>query len=93
MFRITLACYGVPTEAGAVGAFNIVEEFKYRPWHRNVSCTWDGDRLMLRAESDDDADGRVLADEFSDAIAACVAQAFDGEIKIESVIPIVESET
>jgi hypothetical protein len=29
MFKITLACHGLPTEASAVAAFNVVEKFKH----------------------------------------------------------------
>jgi hypothetical protein len=80
MYRIVLACTGVATSAGPAAALDITEEFKRRPWHTNVTCVWDGSRLVLQAENDFDADGRALADEFSDAISSCMMQAFDGEI-------------
>jgi hypothetical protein len=47
---------------------------------------------MLRAQNKDDPDGQALADEFSDAISACFSQAFDGEITLESVTPISDTE-
>lgn len=90
MFRIILACYGLPTDVGAYGALSVIDEFKHKPWHRNVYCTWEGDRLLLRAENDYDADGRGLIDEFSEAISTSIAQSFDGEIEIESVTPLPE---
>jgi hypothetical protein len=87
MFQIILACYGVPEQMGIYEAIAVSDEFKRRPWHRNVSCTWEGNRLMLRAENDYDANGLALAEEFSDAISVSIAQPFNGEIKIESVTP------
>jgi hypothetical protein len=47
---------------------------------------------MLRAKNKDDPDGQALANEFSDAISACFTQAFDGEITIESITPISDTE-
>jgi hypothetical protein len=84
MFRIVLACDGVPPSAPQA-AIDIVDEFSHRPWHRNVKCDWVDGRLLLEAENDFDSTGEALADEFSDAIAACVAELFDGGIRIVSV--------
>ncbi|RNF85084.1 hypothetical protein EER27_04675 [Lysobacter psychrotolerans] len=80
-----LACNGVPEHVGAVAASDIAEEFTHRPWHQNVQSTWDGSRLLLQADNDYDSDGSALADEFSDAIAACIADGFNGSITVESV--------
>ena len=86
MYRIVLACYGVPESAGAEAATDITAEFAdHRTWYSNVSCTWDGARLILQAENDVDSDGVALLDEFSDCTAAYIGELFDGEIKIESV--------
>ena len=86
MFRIVLGCYGVPEDAGVEAATDITAEFvDGRPWHSNVSCTWDGHRLLLQADNDFDSDGIALMDEFSDCIAAYIKEAFDGEIKVESI--------
>ena len=70
---------------GNAGARAIAEEFTHRPWHKNVSCEWDGSRLILCAENDSDEDGRALMDEFSEAISACM-EPFDGDINVISVI-------
>jgi hypothetical protein len=88
MFRIVLTCGGVPREVGAQAATDIAEEFTHRPWHQNAECHWDGERLTLRAENDFDANGEALADEFSDAIAACIAPGFDGSIAKVSVVKL-----
>jgi hypothetical protein len=85
MYRIVLACKGVPASAGATGAQDIAEEFTHRPWHQNVSCEWDGSQLVLKADNDFDSDGLALLDEFSDAISACIKEGAHGGIEIVSV--------
>jgi hypothetical protein len=90
MYRIVLACKGVPTNVGAVAARDITEEFTHRPWHKNVRCEWDGSRLILQADNDSDSKGLAVMDEFSDAIAACIADGFDGAIDVVSVSPVAD---
>jgi hypothetical protein len=85
MYRIVLACKGVPIHAGAVGARDISNEFTHRPQHQNVTCVWDGSQLILQAENDFDSNGLALVDEFSDAISACIKGGFDGNIEILSI--------
>jgi hypothetical protein len=85
MYRIVLACSGIPAHAGPSGARDIGEEFKHRPWHKNVSCEWDGARLILQADNDFDLNGLALVDEFSDAISACINDGGDGSIDVLSV--------
>ena len=83
-YRIVLACDGVPAPAGQQGAIDITEEFTHRPWHQNVTCTWDGQSLILQADNDYDPDGLALMDEFSDAISACIRDLFEGQIRVVS---------
>ena len=85
MYRIVLACKGIPTHAGVAGARDICNEFEHRPWHENVTCVWDGSQLILQAENDFDSNGLALVDEFSDAISACIEGGFDGNIEILSI--------
>ena len=86
MYRFILACYGVPKSSGAEAAIDITTEFvEHHPWHSNVTCTWDGERLILQADNDFDSDGLALIDEFSESISAYIAELFDGDIKIESI--------
>jgi hypothetical protein len=85
MYRIVLACSGVPADIGPSAARDITEEFTHRPWHKNVRCQWDGSRLVLQADNDFDSNGLALLDEFSDAIAASVKDGFDGGINVVSV--------
>jgi hypothetical protein len=88
MFRIVLTCDGVPRDVGAQAATDITKEFTHRPWHQNAECQWDGERLTLCAENDFDSNGEALADEFSDAIAACIAPGFDGSISKIAVVKL-----
>jgi hypothetical protein len=85
MYRIVLACNGIPSDSGPSGAKDISEEFTHRPWHKNASCAWDGSRLILQAENDFDSEGFALMDEFSDAISACIKNSGDGDISVLSV--------
>ena len=71
MFRIVLTCDGVPKNLGAQAASDIAAEFTHRPWHMNVECHWDGQRITFRADNEFDSNGEALADEFSDAVVAC----------------------
>jgi hypothetical protein len=88
MFTIKLVCRGIPKELGPTAATNITEEFRYCSCYGNAICLWRGDTLQLEATSDFDSDGRALAEEFSEAISACVAEPFDGAILIEQVVQL-----
>jgi hypothetical protein len=88
MYRIVLACTGIPPHEGPSGAQSIGEEFTHGPWHRNVTCHWDGSRLILQADKEFDSDGLALMDEFSDAISACLGGAGDGSIVVQSITPL-----
>ena len=86
MFRVVLSCGGIPTQSGSEAAASIAKEFaEHRPWHKNVSCIWDGSRLVLAAISDYDSDGQALLDEFSDCVSAYVVGHFDSDMRVESV--------
>jgi hypothetical protein len=86
MFIIKLICRGIPKELGPKAATNITEEFRYCSCHFNAICRWREDALQLEATSEFDSEGRALAEEFSEAIAACVAEPFDGAILVEQVV-------
>jgi hypothetical protein len=85
MYRITLVCKGVPTDAGAAAAEDIADEFTHRPWHKGVSCSWDGSQLILQADNEFDSNGLALLDELSDAISACIKGDFSGDLQILSI--------
>jgi hypothetical protein len=85
MYRIVLPCTRIPARQGQSGARSITKEFTRRPWHKNVSCEWDGYRLILQADNDFDSNGLALIDEFSDAISACIKDVGDGSIDVQSV--------
>jgi hypothetical protein len=88
MFIIKLICRGIPKELGPKVAINITEEFSCCSLHEDAICRWRGDALQLEAISEFDSDGRVLAEEFSEAICACVAEPFDGAILVEQIVRI-----
>ncbi len=86
MYRVTLECLGVPASVGEEAARDITSEFhQHYPHERNVVCSFSGHTLTLVAENDYDPDGLNLMDEFSDNISACVAELFDGEIRLVRV--------
>lgn len=92
MFRIVVACTGIPAAEGPSGAEMILREFSHRPWHTNVKCTWDETRLILQADNDYDSNGLALTDEFSDAISACISSLREGCIEILSVAVVGENQ-
>jgi hypothetical protein len=70
MFRVTVNCEGISQTDWPDALADVAEEFKSRPWNKIFDCHWDGNALVLVADSDSDSDGEALADEFSDTIAA-----------------------
>ena len=90
MYRITLASACTTPNAGPAAAVAISAEFRHRPWHQNVSCIWDGARVVLRAANDFDENGLALMDEFSDSISICVSGAdlLDGTIEVVSCVEL-----
>lgn len=60
-----------------------------------IDCYWDGETLVLVAESNHDHDGEALADEFSDTVAAYTPSTSGYRVQIRSVVmmgaPSVES--
>jgi hypothetical protein len=86
--RVTLAATNFSQEQGRAAAADLVEGFKHRPHHRNVTCEWNEGSLILHAENDDDDKGLALMDEFSDEISANVTQPPNGNIRIVSVVKI-----
>ncbi len=64
MYRIKLACDGIPVSAGPQGAIDIAEEFTHRPWHQNVTYLWEGFALILTAENDYDENGLTYLTSF-----------------------------
>jgi hypothetical protein len=70
MFRVTVNCKGISPANWPDALADIAAEFTSRPWNKIFDCHWDGNTLVLVADSDCDHDGEALADEFSDTIAA-----------------------
>ncbi len=92
MFRVKLTCRGIPSAVGTEAASDITREFaEHRNWWFNVRCCWDGELLVLEADSDFDSDGSALADEFSDCVVAYVAGEFDVSLSVERPKSMVRS--
>ena len=72
MFKFLVSCSGISSAVAKAAVPSILEEFAHRPWHRDVTCSFDGQQLVLAATNDYDANGSALLDEFSDAVFACV---------------------
>jgi hypothetical protein len=49
MYRIVLACTGIPVYEGPSGAQGIKEEFTARPWHTSVKCELEQTRQEYEA--------------------------------------------
>lgn len=87
-YRIVLQCDGVPLAFGANAAKCIADNFSKRAWHKNATCSSDGNHLTLTVENDFDRDGRTVLDEFSDEISACIPGGFDGDLRVIAVTEI-----
>ena len=86
MFKIRLACNGLPEAEATAVAPDIASEFReHRTWYTDVKCLWNDGRLLLIAESDVDDDGVALSDEFSDCIFAYVSDWEEFSIEIVDV--------
>jgi hypothetical protein len=72
MFEIVVSCRGTSEQAALIHFADILDEFKERPWHQVLSCTWEQKAILLRAQNDYDSSGLALLDEFSDVICACL---------------------
>jgi hypothetical protein len=85
MFRVTVRCEGILPADWPSAVADIAEEFVSRPWQKVIETRWDGDALVLVAESDYDHDGEALAAEFSDSVAACAPGTPGYRVRILSI--------
>jgi hypothetical protein len=85
MFRVTVNCEGIAPTDWPDALADVAEEFTSRPWTKIFDCHWDGNTLVLVADSDSDHDGEALADEFSDTIAAYAPGKSGYRVRILSV--------
>jgi hypothetical protein len=87
VFRVVLACDGVPEAEGTEAASDIAKEFNdFRgPRYTNATCDFKEGVLTLSCENDGwDANGVNLMDEFSDCLSAYIATPFDGDLRFVS---------
>ncbi len=88
MFRVTVNCEGISPTDWPDALADVAEEFRSRPWNKIIGCHWEGNALVLVADSDSDSDGEALADEFSDTIAAYAPGKLGYRVRILSVTTI-----
>jgi len=88
MYRVTLTCSGLTEAEGAAAVDDILEEFRNRPWQRNVTCEWKDGFLQLSGTNEVDENGLALLDEFGDAISACVNCSGQIHVAVESVVRV-----
>jgi hypothetical protein len=87
LYQVTVRCADIPLNELAKAAETVEAEFRYYcPWHRNVRCWIEGVHLIVRGQSEFDADGDALADD----LRCCLRDAVSsyGEIDIVSVEPL-----
>jgi len=88
-YRVTVSCQGISSHEASGGISAILEEFYERPWHTEVACRWDGEKILLTAENDYDSNGSAVLDEFCDAVHACISwSAEEIAFAVESVIEV-----
>jgi hypothetical protein len=86
MYRVGVSCEGIVRSDWPDSVADVKQEFESRPGHQVVDCRWEGDVLTLVADSDDDNDGEVLADAFSDTVAAYAPGTPGYRVRIRSVM-------
>jgi hypothetical protein len=87
LFQVTVRCTDIPLDELAEAAKMVELEFRhFCPWHRNARCWVEGPDLVLRAQSDFDADGEALCDD----LRCCLRDAVSthGRIEVVSVEPL-----
>ena len=86
MFRVSVACEGIPPHAWPDALGDVESEFSRRTWHRIIHCGWEGGALILVVDNDHDRDGTALADEFSDTVAAYAPGTLGYRVRVLSVV-------
>ena len=85
LYQVTVRCADIPFDELPKPAEAVALEFRhFCPWHRNVRCWIDGVHLIVRGQSDFDADGEALAEDLRCCLRDTVSTY--GEIDIVSVL-------
>jgi hypothetical protein len=89
MFRVVLACDGIPAAEGEQAAVDIQKEINEvrSPRYTNAICTFKNGELVLSCDNDGwDSRGLNLMDEFSDCLSAYISTPlFDRHLRLVSV--------
>jgi hypothetical protein len=88
MFRVSVACEGVPPNAWPDALADVESEFSKRTWDHIVLCGWEGSALILVVDNDYDKDGTAVADEFSDTVAAYAPGTPGYRVRVLSVVTL-----
>ena len=86
VFRVSVACEGIPPNAWPDALVDVGSEFAKRTWHHIVHCGWEGGALILVVDNDYDKDGAAVADEFSDTVAAYAPGTSAYRVRVLSVV-------
>jgi hypothetical protein len=86
VFRVSVACEGIPPHVWPDALVDVESEFSKRTWHHIVRCNWEAGALILVVENDYDKDGAAVADEFSDAVAAYAPGTPGYRVRVLSVV-------
>ena len=86
MFRVSVACEGIPPHGWPDALADVEGEFSKRTWHHIVHCGWEGSALILVVENNYDNDGAAVADEFSDTVAAYAPRTSEYQVRVLSVV-------
>ena len=87
LYQVTVRCADIPYDELAEAAEMVETEFRhYCPWHRNVRCWIDGVYLIVRGQSDFDADGEALSEDLRCCLRDTVSSY--GRIDVMSVEPL-----
>jgi hypothetical protein len=87
LYQVTVRCADIPFDELPKPAEAVALEFRhFCPWHRNVRCWIDGVHLIVRGQSDFDADGEALAED----LRCCLRDraSTHGRIEIASIEPL-----
>jgi hypothetical protein len=86
MFRVSVACEGIPPHGWSSAFADVKSEFSKRWWHHFVHCSWEGDALILVVDNEYDNNGAAVADEFSDTVAAYAPGTPGYRVRVLSVL-------
>jgi hypothetical protein len=86
VFRVRVACEGIPSLAWPDALVDVDSEFSKRTWHHIVRCSWEAGALILVVDNHYDKDGAAVVDEFSATVAAYAPGTPGYRVRVLSVV-------